>query len=167
MSNNELLANFLSQYRKPYSLAQLSDYLSLPVKTLIPLHAAQMAAGAVRELEPGIFISASAHVIGRSVTQRSNLWTLRGEVAVRILDEIERSHPWSVRELGRRLGFSHQYVAQYLSALAAINAVGFTAAGYTVISREHLDRLGCDLKPNLLRDLKAAAGYKGKARAKH
>ncbi len=167
MTNNELLHNFLAQYRKPYSLDQLSDYLALSIKKLIPLHAQAMEQGLLRELEPGIFVSTLAHVVGRSVTHRSNLWTLRGDIALLILDEIERSRPWSTRALAKTLGYSHQYIAQYLSALAAINAIGFTDQGYTVISRAHLDRLGCDLRPGLLRELKAKAGFKGKRRAAH
>lgn len=158
MTPAQILANFLDQHSRPYSLAQAADFTGIPIKDLVPLHAAAQSAGQTREVEPGIWISAAAHSLGRTITIGGQTWRFSLQIANMILDELSLSPAYSARELARRIGYSHQTACVYLTALLSIKAVGVTPDGYVAISRASLDRLGCDLDPDILITTRKAAG---------
>lgn len=164
MKTAQPLLYFLQQHRKPYSLQMLADYIGIPLRDLAPLHAAQMDAGNTREVEPGIFISALAHATGPSRRIHGQAWNFDHDVAVRILDSLAQAPALSSRILGKRLGYSHQYVSIYLTALISIQAVGVTGLGYIALDRTNLSRLGCDYTPGIITEARKAAGIKSGGR---
>lgn len=158
----QILANFLDQHSKPYSLAQAADLTGIPIKNLVPLHAAEQSAGHTREIEPGIWISASAHSLARTIILNGQTWRFSLEIANLILDELSLEPAYSARILARRIGYSHQTACVYLTALLSIKAVGISPQGYVAISSANLDRLGCDIDPAILTTTRKALGIPGR-----
>lgn len=153
------LSHFLASHRRPYSLALAADFLGLSLADLRPLHDAALARGEVREVEPGIYISARAHRASVTVNPSArpcSTWRFDTTLAEHILDVLASGSWRSSRKLGKRLHLSHQLVCQYLTALMSIGAVGVTSDGYTVLSRD-LTRLGLDLERGIISALRKKA----------
>lgn len=163
MSGEQLMRNFLQQYRKPYSLADLEGFLGLEREEIERLHGLEVEAGNVWEPEPGIYISALAHetTVTRSMKSGKRTVTLLLDAlrAQGMLDALEARKIASSRELGRAVGVSHQLACQYLTALMSIGAVEVTPEGYRVKHRD-MSRLGLDYEDGIIGKQRRQAGLK-------
>lgn len=163
MTAPDLLANFLQQHRRPYSLDSLADFTGIELPALLPLHDAALASGDTREVEPGIFISACAHRgAATPVKYGSQVWKFDVMVAQQILHALETDTWRSSRALAKHLGVSHQFIAVYLTALMSISVVGVSSEGYEVIDRDNLPRLGEEYHPGIIMQKRRAAGLKSR-----
>lgn len=146
MSAARIINNFLNQYRKPYSLEQLSDMTGIHVTTIRPIHATAIEDGKASEIQPGIFVS---H-LSRSSFLCTGGWNYDITVARRIIAMLEEKPAYSCRELARRLGRSHEYACRYISALLSIDALAVSPQGYIPGPCSDLSGLGTNIIPGII-----------------
>jgi hypothetical protein len=97
MDVNAIVANFLSQYRKPFSLQVACELTTVPAKYIRPLLRQKLATGKLKEIEPGIYVIPGQHDVRNSAHVQANgqIWSYSLNVANALLDLMEPEAPAS------------------------------------------------------------------------
>ncbi|MDD3535190.1 MAG: hypothetical protein PHC50_03475 [Candidatus Cloacimonetes bacterium] len=145
---------FLSTYRKPYSLAQLSEILGRPVSEISPAHRRAIKKGMVANLGDGIFVSK----LCREASFGTVSWRYDADIARYIIQELGKRPAFSSRALSERICRSHEFCSKYLAALIHIDAVIVKKTGYHPGPNQDLSLLGISVPRDVIRLARQKAG---------
>jgi len=149
-SISKLVENFVTQYRKPFSLQIICEMIGKSPKQVHPVITRLLFKGNIRLVEPGIYLARREEMVNNSTL--SGCMNFRFNVATgrQILDILDRSRITNVRDLGKAMKVSRQYAYLYLAALASIGAVGFADGRYVNTNEGDIMNLGCRIEKGIL-----------------
>lgn len=150
LQSRELVANFVRQYRKPFSVEILSNLTQLTPAACVGALKELAAAGEAREIEAGIWTGLGQYNVGHSNTAGGMRWTYKSDGGKRILELLRGGRYGAIREIGKALGVSRQYAYLYLEALASIGAVSWEGGRYMATGKGDLTLLGCVIEKGIL-----------------
>ena len=156
-SVSELVRNFVGQYRRPFSLEQMSELLMISKRKLHPIVLRLVEKGEIREASKGIYLAGQRPLTHGTAHYRQRTWIYRVESGKRILDLLEMQPQKTVREVAALMAVSRQYVYVYLEALASIGAVTYRDKHWITTGRGELSALGCKVERGVLSRLRKEA----------
>jgi|GEM_PF-197973 len=156
MTNRDLLLNFVSQYKKPFSAELAANLTGLPVgeiERMLPKLIAEKLVKRISEME-AIYASCQRYnpIVGYS--QKGN-WRFDPQAASALLDLLQTKRYNSIRGIANDFGRSRQWVFVYMEALASQGNIGAKGDAYYVINKDNLSRIGYKIKPGILSDLRS------------
>jgi hypothetical protein len=157
MTAQDLVINFVIQYRKPFSaekVAGLTDLEVSEVEAIFSILQAEHLIKRISTTEP-IYVYTQRIELSRHNSRRTD-WSYNLREAGRLLAVLSTKHFISIRTIANEIGKSRQWVFRYLEALASIDAIAYERQGYYAIPLADLSKLGMLIIPGKLSQIQAA-----------
>jgi hypothetical protein len=151
-----LVRNFVSQYRRPFSVDTISSYTGISTKHLKPIIDRLISDQEIKvvSVDPEqIYVKANRYMGIYETTHDHNRWNFDPERAMILINEIFRAKHTGIRSIAKNIGKSRQWVYVYLEALASIGVIGRVDGFYEVTSLDKLLTLGVNLNKGILRTM--------------
>ena len=148
-----LVRNFVSQYRRPFSVDTISSYTGISTKHLKPIIDRLISDQEIKvvSVDPEqIYVKANRYMGIYETTHDHNRWNFDQDKAMILLEEIEATRHRNVRTIAKAIGKSRQWVYVYLEALASIGAVEKVNGYYKIISKDGVWAIGSNIKKGIL-----------------
>lgn len=153
---SRIIANFIAQYRKPFSINMMSALVALPLSECEAAIQEGIDSGRVKQIEPGIYIVRKA--ASHTTRHGSNHWRYDVDSATMVLDALPVCESHSCRALGQHLGVSTTYIMFYLRALASIGCIRAIGKRYEEVRRDNIHEIGTRIDPGVMRRIRSEAG---------
>lgn len=149
-SISKLVENFVTQYRKPFSLDVICQMIGKSRKQVHPVLTRLLFKGRITSIEPGIYVTRRDEQVNNSTLNSCMNFRFNVATGKSVLDILDRSRITNVRDLGKAMKVSRQYAYLYLVALASIGAVDFVDGCYVDTKQGDIMSLGCKIDRGIL-----------------
>ena len=165
MTNNDIIRNFVHQYRKPFNTETIAELTGIEAKTVRRSIRTLLNNNDIKciSTQDKLYVSSNRYQSYVGFNQKGR-WNYSTQVAEEILNILDTRQYRSIREIASDYGKSRQLVFVYLEALASIDMVGINDKGYKVLSKEEILKLGTYIQPAILGKLRKESGIKPKPR---
>lgn len=155
MTPSELILNFVRQYTKPFNLQTAASMTNLDIAVVEPILQQLLADGVIKIISEteGIYSLANRYHSRIGYNQKGK-WRYDTQDATMLLNHIESEHYASIREIAEGFGRSRQWVFAYMEALASLDMIGFGDNGYHINTRDNIEKLGINIIPGVLKELR-------------
>jgi len=167
MSPRDLMLNFVSLYKKPFSAeiaASLTGLSRSDTESIIQELLQNQTIKQISQSE-SIYVKNQRYNAVVGYNQKGS-WRFDPSAASALLDFIEKQSYNSIRKIAADFGKSRQWVFVYIEALASIGIVGVKGDAYYVITRANLNKLGSYIKAGIIGDLRSIFGENRQQMAK-
>jgi len=150
MTEREIFANFVSQYRKPFDAEAVTTSTGIPgdrADQLIREFVTHERIKCLCEGDNPIWVRANRYNI--RLNPPHGLPT-HPEKAAYLLSFLERGRYQSVRQLAGVVGKSRQWVYLYLEAMMSVGVVGVENGFYTVGDKSRLNLVGTRIEKGVI-----------------
>jgi hypothetical protein len=148
---NELVLNFVNQYKHPFTAELAAEMTAVELDRVKPVLADLLADKTIKliSVEEGIYVRSNRYnpIVGYG---HKSDWRFDQEAALILLNLIEAGNYSSVRKIAAAFGRSRQWVFLYMEALASIGIIGMSDKIYTVITRSNLEDIGKHIEQGIL-----------------
>jgi len=155
MTSKDLVINFITQYRKPFSAPTLSGMTELDLSVVEPILIELRAENLIKRIsqhEP-IYVYADRNEVNVYNIQRTD-WVYNHKDCQSLVKLLSTERFTSARNISAAFGKSRQWVFLYLEALASIDAIGLDQSGYYVKPQADLSTFGTIVIPGILNELR-------------
>ncbi len=155
MNPQDLMLNFVSLYKKPFSAevaASLTGLTRSDTESIIQELLQNQTIKQISQSE-NIYVKNQRYNAVVGYNQKGS-WRFDPSAASSLLDLLETQSYNSIRTISSDFGRSRQWVFVYLEALASIGIIGVKGYAYCVITRENLNQVGSIIKPGIVADLR-------------
>jgi len=165
MTHNDIIRNFVHQYRKPFNTETIAELTGIETKTVGQSIRTQLTNKEIKciSTQDKLYVCCNRYQSQVGFNQKGK-WNYNTQVAEEILNLLNIKQYHSIREIANAFGKSRQLVFVYLEALASIDMVGIDCSGYKVLSKEGILKLGTYIQPAILGKLRKESGIKPKPR---
>ena len=165
MTIQEIIRNFIHQYRKPFNTETIAELTGIETKTVGQSIRTLLTNKAIKYIstQDKLYVCCNRYQSQVGFKQKGK-WNYSIQVAEEILSLLHIRQYRSIREIASDYGKSRQLVFVYLEALASLGMVGIESNGYKVLSREGILKLGTSIQPGILGKLRIESGIKPKPR---
>ncbi|MDD2718707.1 MAG: hypothetical protein PHS36_07045 [Candidatus Cloacimonetes bacterium] len=165
MTNNDIIRNFVHQYRKPFNTETIAELTGIGTKTVRQSIRTLLTNKAIKciSTQAKLYVCCNRYQSQVGFKQKGK-WNYSTQVAEEILNLLDTRQYRSIREIAKYYGKSRQLVFVYLEALASIGMVGINCSGYRVTSRDGFLKLGTLIQPGILGKMRNESGLKPKPR---
>ncbi len=165
MTHNDIIRNFVHQYRKPFNTETIAELTGIETKTVRQSIRTQLTNKEIKciSTQDKLYVCCNRYQSQVSFNQKGK-WNYNTQVAEEILNLLNIKQYHSIREIVSDYGKSRQLVFVYLEALASIGMVGINGSGYKVLSRERILKLGTFIQPGILGKMRKESCIKLKPR---
>ena len=165
MTNNDIIRNFVHQYRKPFNTETIAELTGIGTKTVRQSIRTLLTNKAIKciSTQAKLYVCCNRYQSQVGFKQKGK-WNYSTQVAEEIINMLDSRQYRSIREIANAYGKSRQQVFVYLEALASIGMVGINGSGYKVLSKEGILKLGTYIQPAILGKLRKESGIKPKPR---
>jgi len=149
-----LVRNFVSQYRRPFSVDTIASYTGISTKRLKPIIDRLIADQQIKvvSIDPvQIYVKANRYMGIYEKTHDHNRWNFDQDKAMILLKEVETTRHRNVRTIAKAIGKSRQWVYVYLEALASIGAIEKEDGYYKIITKDCVWAIGTNIKKGILK----------------
>ena len=149
-----LVRNFVSQYRRPFSVDTISSYTGISTKHLKPIIDRLISDQEIKvvSVDPEqIYVKANRYLGIYEKTHDHNRWNFDQDKAKILLKVIEATRHRNIRTIAKAIGKSRQWVYVYLEALASIGVIEKVDGYYQIISKERVWAIGTNIKKGILK----------------
>ena len=153
-----LVRNFVSQYRRPFSVETIASLTGISTKHLMPIIDRLIADQQVKviSVDPErIYVKAHRYMGIYEKTHGYNRWNFDQDKAMILLKEVEATRHRNVRSISKAIGKSRQWVYVYLEALASIGAIEKVDGCYKLITKDFVWAIGTNIKKGILASKKS------------
>jgi predicted transcriptional regulator len=167
MIDQDLIRNFVNQYRKPFRAQTIAEITGIEIKVIRSAIRTLLADNEIKFIskQDKLYVSSKRYQSQVGFQQKGN-WKYSTQVAEEILNLLDNKQFHSNREIANAYGKSRQLVFVYLEAMASIGMVGINSSGYFVITRERILKLGTSIHSGILGKQRKESGLKPKPRIK-
>ena len=151
-----LVRNFVSQYRRPFSVDTIASYTGISTKRLKPIIDMLIIEQQIKVVSTDpeqIYVKANRYLGIYEKTHDHNRWNFDPDKAMILINEISRAKHTGIRSIAKNIGKSRQWVYVYLEALASIGLIDRVDGCYEVTSLDKLLTIGLNLKKGILRSM--------------
>jgi predicted transcriptional regulator len=165
MTHNDIIRNFVHQYRKPFNTETIAELTGIETKTVKQSIRTLLNNHEIKciSTQDKLYVCCNRYQSQVGFNQKGK-WNYSTQVAEEILNMLDSRQFCSIREIASDYGKSRQLVFVYLEALASIDMVGIDCSGYKVLSKEGILKLGTYIQPAILGKLRKESGIKPKPR---
>ncbi len=151
-----LVRNFVSQYRRPFSVDTISSYTGISTKHLKPIIDRLIADQQIKVVSTDpdlIYVKADRYMGIHELTHDHNRWNFDPDRAMLLISELSKAKHTGIRSIAKAVGKSRQWVYVYLEALASIGVIDRVDGCYEVTSIDKLLTIGVNLNKGILRTM--------------
>ena len=165
MTNNDIIRNFVHQYRKPFNTETIAELTGIGTKTVRQSIRTLLTNKAIKciSTQAKLYVCCNRYQSQVGFKQKGK-WNYSIQVAEEIPSLLHIRQYRSIREIASDYGKSRQLVFVYLEALASLGMVGIESNGYKVLSREGILKLGTAIKSRILGKMRRESDIKPKPR---
>ena len=165
MTHNDIIRNFVHQYRKPFNTETIAELTGIETKTVKQSIRTLLNNHEIKciSTQDKLYVCCNRYQSQVGFNQKGK-WNYSTQVAEEILNLLNIKQYHSIREIALDYGKSRQLVFVYMEALASIDMVGIDCSGYKVLSKEGILKLGTYIQPAILGKLRKESGIKPKPR---
>ena len=133
MTPNDIIRNFVHQYRKPFNPETIAELTGIETKTVGQSIRTQLTNQEIKciSTEDKLYVCSNRYQSKVGFNQKGK-WNYNTQVAEEILNMLDSRQYRSIREIASDYGKSRQLVFVYLEAMASIGMVGIDCSGYKV-----------------------------------
>ena len=163
MTNQEIIRNFVNQYRKRFNTETITELTGIETKTVKQSIRTLLTNQEIKciSTQDKLYVCSNRYQSQVGFNQKGK-WNYNTQVAEEILNILDTRQYRSIREIASDYGKSRQLVFVYLEALASIGMVGINTSGYKVLSKERILKLGTYIQPGILGKMRIESGIKPK-----
>ena len=167
MTIQEIIRNFIHQYRKPFNTETFAEHTGIETQSVRQTIRTLLANKEIKciSTKDKLFVCSNRYQSQAGFNQKGK-WNYNTRAAEEILNMLDSRQYRSIREIASDYGKSRQLVFAYLEALASIGMVGINTIGYKVLSREGILKLGTFIQPGILGKMRKESGILPKPRRK-
>lgn len=161
MTIQEIIRNFIHQYRKPFNTETIAELTGIETKTVRQSIRMLLANQEIKCISTKykLYVCRTRYQSQVGFNQKGK-WNYSTQVAEEILSILETKQYRSIRVIASDYGKSRQLVFVYLEALASLGMVGIKSNGHKVLSRDGILKLGTFIQPGILGKLRKESGIK-------
>ncbi len=165
MTHNDIIRNFVHQYREPFNSETLAELTGIETQSVRQSIRTQLTNKEIKciSTQDKLYVCSNRYQSHVGFNQKGK-WNYSTQVAEEILNILDSRQYRSIREIASVYCKSRQLVFVYLEALASIGMVGINTSGYKVLSREGILKLGTFIQPGILGKMRKESGIKPKPR---
>lgn len=149
-----LVRNFVSQYRRPFSVETIASFTGISAKRLKPSIDKLITEQQIKLVSTDperIYVKANRYLGIYEVTHDHNRWNFDQNKAMLLLEVVEATNHRNVRTIAKAVRKSRQWVYVYLEALASIGAIEKVDGYYKLISRDRVWSIGSNIQKGILK----------------
>jgi len=167
MTHNDIIRNFVHQYRKPFNTETIAELTGIETKTVRQSIRTLLNNQEIKRIstQDKLYVSSNRYQSQVGFNQKGK-WNYSTQVAEEILNLLNIKQYHSIREIALDYGKSRQLVFVYMEALASIGMIGINSNGYFNITREGILKMGTFIQPGILGKMRKESGLKPKTRTK-
>jgi hypothetical protein len=156
MTDIEILANFVSQFNRPFSAESACSLTGLAAKNIAPMLKELTITKQIKRIsdsDGGIYVRVNRYnpIHGTNTSE----WALNVTAAYELMEILENGKYTGIRPIAQVIGKSRQWVYVYLEALASIEAIDLRKHIYVVINKDKAPKIGTKVRKGILRQLRS------------